>query len=61
MTSSPTCLQRLHCPDLKAVPRQPGRRAARNLLEGRPRYVLAMLDALAGSGEPARMDLDSNL
>ncbi len=29
---------------------------ARNLLEGRPRRILAVLDALAGSGDPTRMD-----
>jgi ribosomal protein L37AE/L43A len=29
---------------------------ARNLLEGRPRVVLATLDALAGTGDPARED-----
>jgi hypothetical protein len=30
---------------------------ARNLLEGRPRAVLATLDALAGTGDPAREDV----
>ncbi len=30
---------------------------ARNLLEGRPRRILASLDALAGSGEPLRVDV----
>ncbi len=32
--------------------------AARNLLEGRPRRVLAVLDALAGSSDLARIDVD---
>jgi hypothetical protein len=29
---------------------------ARNLLEGRPRRILAALDALAGTGDPTRID-----
>ncbi len=31
---------------------------ARNLLEGRPRRVLAVLDALAGAGDAARPDTE---
>ncbi len=36
----------------------PGGVAARNLLEGRPRRVLAVFDALAGSSDLARIDVD---
>ncbi len=31
---------------------------ARNLLEGQPRRILAVLDALAGSSDPTRIDVD---